>query len=327
MLRRIRVFPLAAESFGVRSMCTYVETSDVRILLDAGVSLCPIRFGLPPHPQEFKAIRESRRKIVEAAEKAEVVTISHYHNDHHTPSFEDWLCNWTEADETARQIYDGKIVLAKNPRENINPSQRERGWMFQKTGGQYARKIENADGKVFIFGSTRMKFSEPVFHGPENSGLGWVLMTTVEFEDERVLFASDVQGPMSTRTLEIILKEQPELVMVGGPPSYLSAMKVSDSQIQTGLRNLERIVDAVPYVILDHHILRDGDWREKTNDIFQQAYKSKHTLLTAAEFAGKETTLLEAERKTLFAEKPPSKEFQKWMRLSEEAKKHERPPI
>jgi hypothetical protein len=308
-------------------MCTYVETPDVRILLDAGVSLCPIRFGLPPHPQEFKAVRESRRKIAEAAEKAEFVTISHYHNDHHTPSFEDWLCNWTEADETARQIYEGKIVLAKNPRENINPSQRERGWMFQKTGGQYAEKIENADGKAFIFGSTRMKFSEPVFHGPENSGLGWVLMVTVEFEDERFLFASDVQGPMSTRTLETILKEQPELVMVGGPPSYLTAMKVSDNQIQTGLRNLERIVDAVPYVILDHHILRDGDWREKTNDIFHQAYKSKHTLLTAAEFAGKETTLLEATRKTLFAEKPPSKEFQKWMRLSEEAKKHERPPI
>lgn len=327
MLRRIRVFPLAGESFGVRSMCTYVETPDVRILLDAGVSLCPIRFGLPPHPVEFKAIRESRRKIAEAAEKAEIVTISHYHNDHHTPSFEDWLCNWTEADETARQIYEGKIVLAKNPRENINPSQRERGWIFQKTGGQCAKKIENADGKAFVFGNTKMRFSEPVFHGPENSGLGWVLMVTVKFEDERFLFASDVQGPMSTRTLETILKEQPELVMVGGPPSYLTAMKVSDDQIQTGLRNLERIVDAVPYVILDHHILRDGDWREKTNDIFQQAYKSKHTLLTAAEFAGKETTPLEAERKTLFAEKPPSKEFQKWMHLSEEAKKHERPPI
>jgi predicted metallo-beta-lactamase superfamily hydrolase len=326
MLKYIRVFPLAAESFGVRSMCTYVETPDVKVLLDAGVSLCPIRFGLPPHPQEFNAIRESRRKIAEAAEKAEVVTISHYHNDHYTPSFEDWLCNWTEADETARQTYEGKIVLAKNPREKINPSQRERGWMFQKTGGQYAKKIENADGKIFIFGNTKMKFSEPVFHGPENSGLGWVLMITIESREERFLFAPDVQGPMSTRTLETILKEQPELVMVGGPPSYLTGTKVGENQIQSGLRNLGIIVDAVPYVILDHHILRDRDWREKTNEIFHQAYRSKHTLLTAAEFAGKENTLLEATRKTLFAEKPPSKEFQTWVRLSEEAKKHRRPP-
>jgi predicted metallo-beta-lactamase superfamily hydrolase len=327
MLKCIRVFPLAAESFGVRSMCTYVETPDVRILLDAGVSLCPIRFGLPPHPREFRAIRESRRKIAEAAEKAEIVTISHYHNDHHTPSFEDWLCNWTEADETARHVYEGKTVLAKNPRENINPSQRERGWMFQKTGGKYAEKIENADGKTFTFGNTKMKFSKPVFHGPENSGLGWVLMITVEFEDERFLFAPDVQGPMSTRTLETILKKRPDLVMVGGPPSYLASTKVSEAQIQAGLGNLERIVDAVPYVILDHHILRDGNWREKTNRIFQRAYRSSHTLLTAAEFAGKENTLLEAARKTLFTEKPPLNEFQKWMHLGEEAKKHERPPI
>jgi len=50
MPRNIRVVPLAEESFGVRSMCTYVETPDVRVLLDAGVSLGPNRFGFPPYP-------------------------------------------------------------------------------------------------------------------------------------------------------------------------------------------------------------------------------------------------------------------------------------
>jgi len=89
MLKHIHVVPLAAESFGVRSMCTYVETPDVKILLDAGVSLCPYRFGLPPHLLEFKAIEDCRRKIAEAAERAEIVTVSHYHFDHHTPSYED----------------------------------------------------------------------------------------------------------------------------------------------------------------------------------------------------------------------------------------------
>jgi len=140
-LRKIKVIPLAAESLGIRSMCTYVETPDLRILLDAGTSLCPNRFGLPPHPKEFEAIIQSRKKISEAAEKAEVVTISHYHYDHHTPSFEDWLVNWTQADETAREIYMDKTVLLKNPREQINHSQRERGWMFARTSGNYAGKI------------------------------------------------------------------------------------------------------------------------------------------------------------------------------------------
>jgi predicted metallo-beta-lactamase superfamily hydrolase len=105
MLKHIRVVPLAAESVGVRSMCTYVETSSVKILLDAGVSLCPNRFGFPPHPEEFKAISECRKSIARAAEDAEVLTLSHYHFDHHTPSYEDWLTQWTQETETARQIY------------------------------------------------------------------------------------------------------------------------------------------------------------------------------------------------------------------------------
>jgi predicted metallo-beta-lactamase superfamily hydrolase len=70
MLKHIKVVPLAAESLGVRSMCTYVETSDVKILLDAGVSVCPNRFGLPPHPKELKAISECRRRIANAADES-----------------------------------------------------------------------------------------------------------------------------------------------------------------------------------------------------------------------------------------------------------------
>jgi predicted metallo-beta-lactamase superfamily hydrolase len=163
MLKHIKVVPLAAESLGVRSMCTYVETPDVRVLLDAGASLCPNRYGLPPHPLEYKAIIESRKRIAEAAEKADVVTVSHYHFDHHTPSYEDWLCNWTEEDETAKQIYQDKIVLIKNPKERINFSQRRRGWVFQKTGGKYAKKLEIADERPSISEKPKLSFRSP-FH-------------------------------------------------------------------------------------------------------------------------------------------------------------------
>jgi predicted metallo-beta-lactamase superfamily hydrolase len=327
MLRNIRVVPLAAESLGVRSMCTYVETSDLRLLLDAGVSLCPNRFGLPPHPQELQVIVEARRKIAEAANRAEVVTVSHYHYDHHTPSFEDWLVNWTEKDETARQIYQDKVVLVKNPREDVNFSQRERGWMFANTAGTHARKILNADGKSFTFGNTKLRFSEPVFHGSDKSELGWVLMATIETGEEKFVFAPDVQGPMSNRPLQIITEENPQLLMVGGPPLYLSPMKVSEKQLQLGLKNLAEIVAAIPHVILDHHIIRDEEWRNKTLDLFYQTYKSGSTLQTAAEFLGNENRPLEAMRKKLYTEDPPSKEFEKWKKLDDERKKHMRPPI
>jgi len=311
-LSYIRVTPLAAESLGVRSMCTLVETPDLSVLLDAGVSLCPYRFGLPPHPVEFQTIAKLREKIAQAAEKAEVVTVSHYHFDHHTPSFEDWLVNWTEANSTACQIYQDKTVLVKNPKEQINPSQRQRAWIFQKTGGKYAKKLEASDGKTFSYGRTTLRFSEPVAHGSEDAMLGWVIMAVVEYEDERFMFAPDVQGPMSQRTLELILKADPTVIMLGGPPLYLGGFRVGMVQLEQGLRNLERIVAAVPVVILEHHVLRDESWKEKLTELYDQSLKAGHSVVTAAEYLGSENAFLESKRKQLYSDFPPSAEFKQW---------------
>ena len=326
MLRKIRVVPLAAESFGVRSMCTYVETPNVKILLDAGASLAPNRFGLPPHPKEYEAMAECRQRIAEAAEKAEVVTLSHYHFDHHTPSYEDWCYNWSSS-EVARRIYGEKLVLVKNYRAMINFSQRRRGWMFRKTSGKYAERIEIADGKVFKFGDTMLRFSDPVFHGSENSALGWVLMTAIECGGEKVLFASDVQGPMCNSTLKEILAERPKLIIMGGPPIYLAGFRVRQEDVQQGLQNLKTVVENVPVTILEHHILRDEKWREFSRPIFDAASRTDHTVLTAAEFSGKENNLLEYRRKHLFETDPPTPEFKKWMKLPHSKRKLIKPPI
>jgi predicted metallo-beta-lactamase superfamily hydrolase len=328
MPNKIEIAPIAAESFGVRSMCTLVETPDVKVLLDAGVSLCPYRFRLPPHPIEFKTIQKLRKSIAEAADKAQVVTISHYHFDHHTPSYEDWVVNWTEEDETARQIYQGKTVLMKNPRDKINASQRQRAWLFQKTGGKYAEKLESADGKTFKFGEeTVLRFSEAVFHGSEDTVLGWVVMTLVEYADERFMFAPDIQGPMSIHTLELIKAANPHMIILGGPPFYLGGFKVPEAQLQLGVNNLTAIVEAVPLTILEHHTLRDEAWRQKTKQVYAKATEVGHEVMTAAEFAGYENNFLESKRKTLFVENPPSKEFKKWMREGLKAKSIAKPPM
>lgn len=325
-LNNIKVTPLAAESFGVRSMCTLVETSDIAVLLDGGISLAPYRFNLPPHPLEFQTIARLRKTIAEAADKATVTTISHYHFDHHTPSFEDWVVNWTEDGETARQIYQNKTILAKNPKENINSSQRQRAWMFQKTTGKHAKVFEAADGKTFVFGKTTLRFSEAVVHGSDDSMLGWVIMVVVEYSDERFMFAPDIQGPMSTHSLELILGSKPSVIMLGGPPLYLGGFRVELVQLEQGLRNLERIVEVVPTVILEHHALRDEFWRPKMESVFQKASQSSHRILTGAEFAGKENLFLESKRKQLYHDQPPSEEFKQWMKTLND-KKIVKPPI
>jgi predicted metallo-beta-lactamase superfamily hydrolase len=310
---------------GVRSMCTLAETPDVTILLDAGISLCPYRFNLPPHPIEFQTINRLRQSIAEAADKASVTTISHYHFDHHTPSYEDWVVNWTNDGETARQIYKNKIVLEKNPKENINASQRQRAWMFQKTGGKHAKVVETADGKTFVYGDTKLCFSEAVEHGSDG-GMGWVIMATVECNGERFMHAPDVQGPMSKHTTELILAAKPTVIMLGGPPLYLAGFRVEQTQLEGGLQNLEHIVEAVPTVVLEHHALRDEFWRQKMESVFQVAQHVGHKIVTAAEFAGKENLLLESKRKQLYNDYPTSQEFQAWTKTLNN-KKIAKPPL
>jgi predicted metallo-beta-lactamase superfamily hydrolase len=326
MLNKIKVLPLAAESLGTRSMCTFVETKDIRVVLDAGVSLAPLRFRLPPHPKEYEAIRESRKRIEEKTSRAEVVTISHYHFDHHTPSFTDWVSNWSSP-EIARKIYENKLVLLKNYKKDVNFSQRKRGWMFAKTGGKYAKKLEIADGKTFQFGDTVLRFSEPVFHGSQDTSLGWVLTTTITCDEEKVIFAPDVQGPMYGSSMKMIINEKPQLLIIGGPPLYLAGFRVEETQINEAIEHLKQLVTAVPFTILEHHLLRAENWREQSKTIFETAQKTGHTVVSAAEFLEKEDNLLEARRKQLFDTEPPGERFMRWSKTSMPSRKFVRPPI
>jgi predicted metallo-beta-lactamase superfamily hydrolase len=326
LLNNIKVTPLAEESIGVRSMCTLVETEDTTILLDASAALALRRLGHPPHPKEYEALAECRNRIGEAAERAEVVTISHYHFDHHTPSYTDWVTNWSSA-EAADQIYGQKIVLAKSYRSKVNPSQRRRGWMFHKTGAESARRYEFADDRAYEFGETKALFSEPVFHGSKNSDLGWLIMATIIVGDERFVFASDVQGPMYTPTLEKILENCPKLVYVGGPPTYLSGFRVNEEDIEKGIQNLRSLAENVPTTILGHHLLRDKDWKNRSRQIFDAADDVGNRVVTAAEYLGKENNCLECKRGQLFESDPPSPEFKAWMKLPLQKRKLIIPPI
>ncbi|MEM1530620.1 MAG: hypothetical protein QXH19_05285 [Candidatus Bathyarchaeia archaeon] len=325
-LDKIVVIPVAFESMGVRSMCTYVETPNVRILLDAGVSLGPKRFGFPPHPREYRALKDRREAIVDLAGRVDVVTVSHYHFDHHTPSYTDWTYNWCSA-EIAEKIYGGKSVLIKNYRDYANFSQRRRGWLFTRTSGRYASRLEIADGRTFSFGDTLISFSTPVFHGPEDSELGWVIMAIIRHRDESILFAPDVQGPMVQETLNIIINGSFQLAIIGGPPTYLADFRMGWENISIAIKNLEEIVKRIPTVILDHHTLRDENWRALMKPVMEAALSVNHEVFTAAEFLGRENCLLEATRKRLYEEEPPALEFIKWSKTSSDKRKLIQPPI
>ena len=321
----ITVTPLAFESLGVRSMCTLVKTRDVTILLDAGLALGP-RFRLMPHPQEYRARNEARKRIEEAATKAHVITISHYHNDHHTPSFIDpvWLGS---TPESAERIYRGKMVLAKDSRSKINTAQRRRGWMFRQSAEKIAEKFETADGRTFEFGRTTVRFPPPVPHGEDESDLGWVLPCVVEKAKEKVLFAPDVQGPVVADTVDLILEEKPDLLIMGGPPTYLQGFRIGEEFFQTALRNMEKICKKTPTVVIDHHLLRDEGWYKFLEPVRRVADEAGHKVVTAADLLELEASPLECHRRRLYEEETPTKEFTMWTRLPEEKQKLGPPPL
>jgi len=324
-LAGIRATPLAFESLGVRSMCTLVQTTDVTVLLDAGVALGP-RFRLMPHPKEFHARDEARKRIEKAADKATIVTISHYHHDHHTPNFVDpvWLGS---SQESFERIYKGKIVLAKDSRRKVNTAQRRRGWMFRQAAEKIAEKFEAADGRSFEFGRTKIRFPGPVPHGEGESELGWVLPCVVEKAKEKVMFAPDIQGPVVEETVDLILKEKPRLLIMGGPPTYLQGYRISDEFFRIATRNMERILADIPTVVVDHHLLRDEGWSKFLDPVRAVARKFNHDLVTASELIEKKPEPLECKRQSLYEEEKPTKEFLEWAKLPKETQNDKPPPL
>ena len=322
----IELVPIAAESLGVRSMCCALETPDVSILFDAGASL-GLRQGLAPHPREYLALAEARRKIRDYAKNAEVIVVSHYHFDHFTPPFQSDNV-WTFASkEEAAAIYSGKRVLVKDVREDINPSQRKRGWIFQSYIGPLAKSVEEADDKAFRFGRTMLKFSPPLSHGQEESELGYVLVATLTYGGGSVTIAPDVQGPTSGEALRYIARCKSELIFLGGPPTYLAQTKVQEDVLAKSIENMKELASNTPTTLIDHHLLRDIDWREKVREVFTAAESNSNSIKTAAEYLGLRDSLLEASRRMLYEREPPSDEFLAWTRIPMERRRRIPPPL
>ena len=283
----MKILPIAFDSMGTRSMCTFVKTKDVKILIDPGVALGPSRYGLPPHPIEIQQRKEHWQAIVKYAMQADVLIVTHYHYDHHRP------------DENL-EIYEDKTVFVKHPEENINKSQKERAGYFLSKIEDIAKSIQYADGKEFLFGNTKIKFSQAVFHGT-NAKLGYVIETLID-DGYRFIHTSDVEGPSIAEQVEFILQNRPNLVILDGPLSYMLGYRYSYKSLQLAVENMIKIanMDSIETLIVDHHFLRDLKWKQRIASVFDAANRKGAKVLTAAEYAGKPVKMLEAHRKELY---------------------------
>ncbi len=283
------------ESFGVRSMATFVSVKDVNVFIDPSAALAPRRYGLPPHVLEVEKLFGVFDRIVELLKDSDVVVITHYHYDHHDPGrFLD------------PELFRGKILLVKHPMQNINVSQRIRAHRFLKLVSDRVRELRYIDGNEFVFGCTKLWFSKPVPHG-ENSKLGYVVEVCIDDGDDRVLHSSDIEGAPLDEQIEPLYVCRPRIAIVDGPPTYLEGYKYSSRSVEKSLRNLMRVLREIPeleIVILDHHSARELSWFEKLKPLLNHGSELGKKIMLAAQYMKIEPQLLEARRRELFEKDP-----------------------
>ena len=283
-----RIVPLAFDSFGVRSMATFVETDDLKVLIDPGVALAPVRYGLEPHPLEWQRLDEAWEAIKQYAENADVLIVTHYHYDHHDPG--------------SPELYKNKTVFIKHPTQNINRSQQERAALFLEAIKGMPKKLEVADGKNFQLGKTFINFSKAVCHGT-NPRLGYVTEVSIKSNSEKFLYTSDVEGPSLEDQIGFILAEKPDVLFADGPMTYMLGYRYSYKSLEISNNNLVKAIKetSLNTIVLDHHFLRDLNYKARIKPIYEAAEKRGVKVVTAAEFCGRKIEMLEALRRELYA--------------------------
>ncbi|WP_456475541.1 MBL fold metallo-hydrolase [Candidatus Pyrohabitans sp.] len=343
--------PVWFDSLGAKSSCTLVKTPDISVLIDPGIAV--MHPGFPAGEEEkIRWAQEGRRAIKRAVNEARVVVISHYHYDHYFPD--------------DMKVYENKLLLAKNPNEYINDSQRRRAESFysrvcEHFGGvelsaflrspearEYADPLEELpramhrdfgsysqrrrqllkqgmsllkrrrdkwsstpgiqelkfsalevrypEGREMRFGDTRLRFTRPLFHGIEFSRLGWVFATVVEHGGEKFIHSSDVNGPIIEDYAEWLIRENPDILVLDGPMTYMLGYMLNRINLNRAIENVLRIIreSDTELIIYDHHLPRDARFKQNTQKIWDAAEKYDKRILTAAEFLGITPRVLEA---------------------------------
>ena len=167
-------------------------------------------------------------------------------------------------------------------------------------------RIQPADGVTLTTPDLDLAVSPPLPHGTEGTTLGYlVALTVVDYrEHQRFVFASDVQGPLSSVATAWVIQQRPTTLYLSGPPSYLER-EVGTAAIDRSVDNLRRILDATGCrVIMDHYALRDPRFAVRFEPLWETG-----RVITAAAHLGVDAQPLEARRDRLWAavRKPPAK--------------------
>ncbi|MFQ6086128.1 MAG: MBL fold metallo-hydrolase [Candidatus Bathyarchaeia archaeon] len=167
-----------------------------------------------------------------------------------------------------------------------------RPWISElKFGGL---DVKFADGNELRMGGTRINFSPPLFHGIEFDRVGWVFATTIEHGGKKFLHSSDIQGPMIEDYADRIIRENPDILILDGPPTYMLGYMLNRINLNRAVQNLCNIIRETKtnIIIYDHHLPRDRLFKERVKEVYRVGEEEGKRVLTAAEYLGDEPMVL-----------------------------------
>jgi len=278
---------LGAESMGVRGLSCVVEVEDRKIVIDPGLALGYHRYGLLPHPAQVAIGEQVRREIIAELKDATDVVMSHFHGDH--VPLPDANPYQLEAQQVAPLCRTTRFWAKGTERLSSNMLRRKKS-LCEVLGRDLPNAEEQSDGPL--------AFSLPVPHGERHGRLGMVMMTRIENEGTVFVHASDIQL-LDGEAVSLILDWEPDIVLAGGPPLYLS--RLSLKRRRGAWRNARQLARHVDTLIIDHHLLRCEEglpWLSRLSS------ETGHRVICAADFMGRPRRLLEARRRQLYEEMP-----------------------
>ena len=282
----MRIEILGTESLGVRGLCCAVHTRHRDIVIDPGLSLGYLRHGLLPHPRQVAAGETTARRIVQQLAGATDVVFSHYHGDH-IP-----LANANPFQLPLNEM----AHLLKRPRLwGKTPSDEPARFADR------CHDLETAAGRPICYCDGRswdlLTFSEAMPHGHRDAGLGRVMMSRIEDDDEVFVHASDIQI-LDDEPVSVILGWSPDILLVSGPPLY---RRLSSDLLVSARKRVLRLSREIPCCIIDHHLLRSRlgfQWLDE----LQAA--TGNVLQCAADYMQVDRRPLEADRTMLYDMEP-----------------------
>ena len=286
---KVKINLISFDSFSVRSTFTIIKT-DLNIFIDPSVAIAPKRFGLPPSKAELDELERVKNFIKNNYKNADLFVITHYHWDH---------CPHPNSEHF--EIFKSKKTFFIKDFEKTNKSQKLRANRVIKKAKELNKKFnfEIADNKEVEINNTLIKFTKALWHGPENSSLGKVIGVYLEYKNNSILFASDIQGIIPKETLFELINFNPNILILSGPATY--HYKWENTLTKISNENLKKFIEKteVNKIIIDHHLLRDLNYKNKIKELLEFSEQFGVKILTAAEFEGKKILQLEANRKKL----------------------------